>query len=138
MKRRKIDQSQENGLCDEMHEDDGVDPRRFFRPEKTHDNRKARQLCKQVERTLSLVLAACHDDVIRDLLVHSVVPSPDSSRLLVTVQPGPQARAVRIDDIHQRLDRVRPFLRQQAAAAICRKKAPDLVFEILPREGVQP
>lgn len=138
MKRRKTDRSQTDAVCDELHEDDGIDPRRFFRPEKTHDNRKAHQLCKQVERTLNLVLAACHDDVLRDLLVDSVVPAPDSSRLLVTVQPGPQALAVRIDEVHQRLERVRPFLRQQAAAAVCRKKAPDLVFEVRPREGVRP
>lgn len=137
MKRRKTVRSQRDALCDELHEDDGIDPRQFFRPERKKNDRKAWQLCKQVERALSLALAACHDDVLRDLLVHSVVPAPDSSRLLVTVQPGPQAQPVDLSEIQQRLDRVRPFLRHQAAAAICRKKAPELFFDALPREGVQ-
>lgn len=138
MKRRKTDRSQSEGLCDELHEDDGIDPRLFFRPERTKDNHKAWQLCKQVERALRLALAACHDDVVRDLLIHSVVPAPDTSRLLVTVGPGPQAQPIGLGEIQQRLDRVRPFLRHQAAAAVCRKKAPDLAFDVLPGEGVQP
>ena len=103
------------------------------------NDRKARQLCKQVERTLNLVLAGeCRDEVLCDLMVHSVVPAPDSSRLLVTVQPGPHAPGVTREEIHERLKRAAPFLRQQAAAAVCRRKAPDLGFEVLPREEAQP
>ena len=52
------------------------------------DIRKTLQLCKQVERTLSLVLTGeCSDDVLRDLLVTSVEPIDGTSQLLVTVQP---------------------------------------------------
>ena len=49
-------------------------------------NRKALQLCGEVGRTLSQVLAwESGDDLLRDVVVDSVTPAPDSSRLLVIV-----------------------------------------------------
>ena len=40
--------------CGELHADDGVDPRDFFRPDRqrTKLDRKTRQLCQQVQQTL--------------------------------------------------------------------------------------
>jgi hypothetical protein len=49
-------------------------------------NRKAMQLCRQVEQTLHLVLAGCADAILQELLVTQVQPFLDSSRLLVSVQ----------------------------------------------------
>ena len=49
-------------------------------------NRKALQLCAQVAQTLGVVLAGeCGEDLLRELFVTSVVPAPDSSRLLVMI-----------------------------------------------------
>src|SRR5205807_2594335 len=74
--------------CNEIGPDDGVDPRTFFRkPSRQGTNRKLLQLCGQIGRTLNSVLAwESGDDLLRDLLVESVEPAPDSTRVLVTVQ----------------------------------------------------
>src|SRR5947207_1446903 len=79
--------------CHEVGPDDGADPRTFFRkPSRRVTNRKALQLCGEVARTLSWVLGGeCGDEVLRDLIVDSVVPAPDSSRLLVTLYQAPSA-----------------------------------------------
>lgn len=74
-------------LAAERGPDDGIDPRTL--PRHTGGkvaNRKALQLCRQVEQTLgSLLAGGCGDAVLRDMLVQSVVPAPDSTRLLVTL-----------------------------------------------------
>lgn len=46
-------------LCGDIHEDDGVDPREFFKTshESKKDDYKARQLCRQVAETLDQVLS---------------------------------------------------------------------------------
>jgi ribosome-binding factor A len=75
--------------CGEIHADDGIDPRDFFRPTRTQikENRKAQQLCRQVAETLAFVLSGeTPDEVIGSLQVLSVVPAPDASRLLVTLR----------------------------------------------------
>src|SRR5687768_1969741 len=47
---------------------------------------KTQQLCRQVSRALSLALAGeCADPMLQDLVVHSVLPAPNASRLLVNV-----------------------------------------------------
>lgn len=138
MSRRRKARTQTISVCAELNEDDGVDPRRFFRKGQTHDDRKTRQLCKQVLRTLSFVLAGeCRDEVLCELIVQSVVPAPDSSRLLVTVQPGPAASTITRQEILERLQRACPFLRQEVAAAVSRRKVPELTFEVALREGTQ-
>jgi ribosome-binding factor A len=101
--------------------------RRFHSRPPNTDNRKALQLCRQVERTLSLSLEG---DILRDLLVQSVVPAPDSTRLLVTF-------AFVGDDLTSSLEVLVALKHQQAklrraiAAAIHRKKTPDLAFQVV-------
>src|SRR5438132_6221067 len=76
--------------CTEKGPADGMDPRLDAFTRRHVVNRKAMQLCKQVAQTLGSVLSGeCGDDRLRDLLVDSVLPAPDSTRLLVTVYPGP-------------------------------------------------
>ena len=75
-------------LCGEIHEDDGVDPREFFKsgrgPRK--QDHKAKQLCRQAAETLDQVLSGeIGDPRLACLRVVSVQPAPDASRLLVTV-----------------------------------------------------
>jgi ribosome-binding factor A len=91
-----------------------------------HGDHKARQLCRQVERTLNLALAGdCGDEVLADLFVADVAPAPDCAHLLVhVIVPA----GVSIMDALERLHRAAPRLREQVADAITRKRAPELSF----------
>ena len=99
-------------------------------------NYKALQLCRQVQRILTLELAGFGgDEVLADLYIADVMPAPGSSQLLVQVSVPPN---VPIVDVLERLDRAAPKLRAAVAAAITRKRAPELSFipvaagEVLP------
>lgn len=99
-------------------------------------NYKALQLCRQVQRILTLEFAGFGgDEVLRDLYVADVTPAAGSSQLLVQVSVPPN---VPIVDVLERLDRVAPKLRAAVAAAITRKRAPDLSFIPLAAGGVLP
>ena len=118
-----------------MQADDGVDPREFFRTSRGRaaDNRKARQLCGQVADTLNLVLAGeCGDDVLRNLQVIAVTPSPDSSQLLVLVGPAVGGQSVDPAQVLARLSAAAGRLRSEVALAITRRRAPKLLFDYLP------
>lgn len=95
------------------------------------DNKLA-QVCRQVQRTLSLTLAGeCHDELLQRLCVHDVLPAPDASRLLVQVYfPDAQCEAPLIE-LLERLDRIQPWLRREVAHAIVRKRAPELAFQLI-------
>lgn len=128
MPSRKISRRQLLSSCAEPGTGDGCDPR-LDRPDAAGKvrNRKALQLCAQVECTLASAFADCGDDVLRELLVESVTPLPNASRLLVTVIP-----TVTIDAavILEHLERARGKLRSEAVAAIHRRRAPDLLFRV--------
>ena len=117
-------------LCAEVGPDDGIDPRYVRRePAPNRAGRKTLQLCKQVERALSLALAAEFDDpVLRELQVLRVEPAPDSSRLLVTVCLNATAEPVAPNHVVAHLARAAGKLRCEIAAAICRKKTTELAF----------
>lgn len=68
MKRSRSERAQMRAFCGEIHDDDGVDPRVYFKATRSRDkrNRKADQLCHQVSETVQLVLAGEFDD---DLLL---------------------------------------------------------------------
>ncbi|QDT55363.1 ribosome-binding factor A [Caulifigura coniformis] len=128
-------------LCGELHEDDGVDPRRYFRParQRDQDHRKSRQLCRQVQRTLDLVLTGeTRDELLASLKVVSVLPGRDASQLLVTVTADVPPDQFRREQIEAQLALVQGRLRSEIAAAITRKKTPVLTFQILaPDAGVE-
>ena len=89
-------------------------------------------------RTLALVLdGESGDPVLRDLLVASVVPAPNSSRLLVTVSPAPGADDLDQATVAGHLERARGWLRSEVAGAINRRKAPDLAFRFIPPDRDQ-
>jgi ribosome-binding factor A len=118
--------------CADVGPGDGIDPRLEGRDRSGLVlNRKALQLSGQVARTLSGLLAESEDEVLRDLLVVSVVPAPYASRLLVTVAPSPAAAVVEVAAVLGRLERVRGRLRTEVAAAVHRRKAPDLTFRVV-------
>ena len=88
--------------------------------------RKARQLCRQVQRVLNLALSDRDTfDSVSDLFVDDVTPAPDCGRLLVHVYI-PDRRFVA--DALGALRRHAPRLRSEVAMAISRKRAPELSF----------
>ncbi len=106
---------------------DDVDPSLFFgRRQSPGPDRKTLQLCRQVERTLGLVVAGSRDDLLRAALIDSVQPAPDASRLLVTVVPA--SAEVDPSALLERLQATKGHLRAEVAAAIHRKRAPELTF----------
>lgn len=115
--------------------DGPIDPRRVFAPGARRptpkNDRKTMQLCSQVQRTVEqVILGDLDDDVLRNLCVLAVEPAPDESRLLVTV--GPFASNVEIDPLQvmQHLGAASAHIRTEVAAAITRRKAPTLVYQV--------
>lgn len=128
MASRRFTRKPPEGLCAQRDADDGIDPR--LAPQRPHGivtNRKALQLCRQVERILAGVLEG---EILRDLSVHSVVPAPDSSRLLATfVFHG--SLAVATPDVLAALHAAHAKLRGEVARAIHRRKTPELTYQVL-------
>src|SRR5262249_25395370 len=127
---RKISPAELQAFCSNPGSEDGLDPR-FERRARRPAPRKMLQLCGQVARTLTSVLAESGDDVLRDLVVVSVAPAPSSARLLVTGSPAPWAQPGGIDRAAGRLEHARGRLRTEVATAVRRRRAPDLVFRIV-------
>ncbi len=124
--------------CEEIGEDDGIDPRDFFQGDrpKRKENRKARQLCRQVAETLDLVLSGdCRDEVLQSLHVVSVDPVPDSSRLLVTLQSDLPPEQFDYRLAAERLQEQAGRLRSEVAASIDRKRVPTLAFQFAAPAG---
>jgi ribosome-binding factor A len=119
-------------LCSEPGPEDGIDPREVLRQvARKRGGRKTQQLCGQVAEALNYAFAAvCNDDVLRELSVVAVQPAPDESRLLVTVGPalpGPCDPSQVMIRSQTALGR----LRSEVAAAIHRKKVPELAFHVV-------
>lgn len=83
--------------------------------------RKTRQFCHQVCRTLNLALAG---GGIAGVFIEEVTPAPDCGRLLVHVTADGQ----QVADVLALLRREAPRLRAEVAMAITRKRAPELYF----------
>jgi ribosome-binding factor A len=128
MASRRFSRKPPTELCSTWTADDGIDPRHLStRPQGKVSNRKALQLCRQVERALSVALEG---DILRDLTIASVVPAPDSSRLMVTfVFHGSEPLAAA--DIVTALKEQHARLRAAIAAAIHRKKTPELAYHVV-------
>ncbi|HZU39369.1 MAG TPA: ribosome-binding factor A [Gemmataceae bacterium] len=131
MKRKKISRRAIRSCADDIGPEDGLDPRLFFRKrsEKKID-RKVLQLCGEVSRTLSQVLAwELGDNVLSQVRIESVVPAPDSSRLLVAVSL-PAAGTSNPERVLQRLHQLTGRLRSEIAAAVARRRVPELAFQV--------
>ena len=130
--------------ADELRADDGVDPREYFKNPRARnkENRKAKQLCRQVSQALCFALADCEDsddwEMLCNLDVVAVVPAPDSSRLLVQVcllTPSVGDSAWDRTTILEALRGHAGRLRTEIAHAIHRKRVPTLVFDLMCEEG---
>ncbi len=119
-------------LCSEPGPGDGQDPRDDARPPQPGRvaNRKALQLCSQVRRVLTDVLSDGGDDVLRDLRIESVIPAPNSTRLIVAVALTTLAGAVSPADVLARLEQAHSRLRSEVAVAIHRRRTPDLLYRV--------
>jgi ribosome-binding factor A len=134
-----------DALCGEVHADDGIDPREGSSRSEPQgrrsrkSNRKDLQLAKQVFRAIDAVLRGeLTDPVLQDLEVVSVQPAPDATHFLVILRPTKLDDRVSVSSVLERLERVHRFLRHQVAAAITRKRAPELSFQVIGGEGEYP
>jgi hypothetical protein len=120
-------------LCAEIGQEDGQDPRDFHRKSSRKvTNRKAIQLCSQVATTIDWMMAGeCGDDLLREGRVESVIPAPNSSRLLVTVSVLPD---IDREQMLRRLTGAGGLFRREIAVVVVRKHVPQLVFCVVARE----
>jgi ribosome-binding factor A len=120
-----------DSLCAEVRPDDGIDPR-ACQPVRDKSHRKTYQVCKQAERTLNLRLAGnTVEPLLRELSVCAVEPYPDSSHLLVIVEPMTTTVSLNKNDVLQALQRANGYLRSALATTINRKRVPQLTFQFV-------
>ena len=118
----------------EVDAEDGLDPRDVFESKNQHRgaDRKTQQLCAQVAETLQQVLGEAADQSVQALQVVEVVPAPDATQLLVLTAPVVNCTDFDLEATIAALLRASGWLRRQVAAAITRKRAPLLVFRVIP------
>jgi ribosome-binding factor A len=131
MRFKRVSRDELLSSCADIGPEDGGDARDFYKkPSEKVANRKALQLCGQVARTLSLVFSESGDNVLRELVVESVQPAPTSARLLITLSiPTCVAESIAVHCI----ERASGWLRNEVAAAIHRRKTPELQFRVVKR-----
>jgi ribosome-binding factor A len=83
-----------------------------------------------VAEALSTAFAGCGDAVLSDLQVVSVVPAPNAGRLLVTVAASPSGAERDAAVVQEHLRRGAGLLRTEVAAAIHRRKMPELTYQV--------
>jgi ribosome-binding factor A len=142
MSRKKPSRRQLESLCADVHPDDGLDPKVFFRRfKKTRPmreahpvHRKTLQLCSQVADTLNLVLSGeCSDELLQSLQVVAVRPAPNAAQLLILVTSAATDLAPDPATISAHLAAANGRLRAEVAAAIVRRRAPKLIFQYVAR-----
>lgn len=131
-RRRKADDL--NRLAADLGPEDGGDPREFHAKPwdaRKKASRKGQQLCQQVKDALTMALPACADPLVQGLSVLAVEPAPHTGRLLVILR-GEEGSSH--PEVLQSLVRATGYLRTEAAAAISRRHAPELIFQVLTAE----
>src|SRR5690242_6929202 len=120
--------------CSAVGPDDGIDPKLLFHStSRKKGDRGVRRLCSQVREALTFALAgSCRDETLQSLYVEDVDPAPDATRLAVTVRVPSD---VDVATAHGLLTCVLGLLRAEVAASIRRRRAPELVFRVLPQEA---
>ena len=95
-------------------------------------DRKALQLCRQVERTLGLVLSGeLNDDRVRDLMILSVTPAPRGNHMLVTLQTAEAVSQEELLELDAILASYNGQLRAAIAADIHRRKTPEITLRVV-------
>ena len=110
----------------------GVDPRFYFESEGERgksDNHRQRALCSQVKRALDQTLADFGDPRLSNVMIDSVEPGKRSSNLTVKVSVMSDLQENDPAEILAALNGARGYLRSEVAAAITRKRTPNLSFK---------
>lgn len=140
MKSKKNWNRRADDLAADLHDDDGIDPRKD-RSRNGHRSegfdRKMLQLCKEAARALEATLACdCRDPILNDVDIVSVTPG-GSNQLSVAVAYAGEDAGVDAEEVLARLSGVAGFLRSEVARAVNRRRVPELRFIVLPKGGVQ-
>ena len=115
--------------CESRGPDDGIDPKLLFHPDaRRRDDRGVLRLCSQARDALTYALADCRDASRQSLRVDDVQPAPDATRLAVTLVAASEEEAAAA---RERLAHAVGMLRSEVAAAVRRRRAPELVFRVL-------
>jgi ribosome-binding factor A len=93
------------------------------------DDRKLKQLAREVYRVLSQALAELADPRLESAFALEVRPAPDGSRFALQVSAGTRAT---VSEVEAALEAARGHLRDELSMALSRKRVPDLVFEVMP------
>ncbi len=119
--------------CDEMHEDDGIDPRILRRnADRIKNSHQEHRLCKQISDVISVLFSGvCSDERLCMLGVESVKPAPDISCLCITVFPLYSTPQPDPEEIMLLLKTAKSFLRKEVAAEISRRRVPDFTFRVI-------
>lgn len=96
-----------------------------------HLDRKTHQVCALAERALSVALQEIADPLLAGLVLRSVQPYPSASRLLVLLEPSAELADVELSDIVAALAKAKGLLRSAVAEAVNRKRAPEVVLELV-------
>ncbi len=96
------------------------------------NDRKAAQLCAQVRRALDFGLSEALSDSTLDAYIMDVLPAPNTSHLLVTVQPAAPLDEEGVRSLQATLERHAGMLRTAVAESIHRRKTPTLSFRVVP------
>ena len=134
--------------CGEIGDEDGLDPialaklhREAERSEliarATHPNanRKALQLCRQVERALSFIIPDVGDERLLGSFIASVVPAPHTHHLLVTVELAEIVSEVELVELQEFLLASKSRVRAEIAQSINRRKTPDVTLQVINPRG---
>jgi ribosome-binding factor A len=90
-------------------------------------------LCAEIAEIASFLLSGgCEDERLWDLGVSSVEPHSGQSRFIIRVFPKCPMSFDELEIALEVLERARPFFRREIALAIHRKRAPEVVFELVP------
>ena len=133
MKSRQPNSRALRALCADLSPEDGVDPKLLARGASgASDRRKTWQLCSQVHDALRLILGEAADERLHGLEVREVLPSPNDAQLLVLVVPLDPLTAEALHEVTEALATAGGWLRSEVASAITRKRAPRLLWQLLP------
>jgi ribosome-binding factor A len=91
---------------------------------------KDRQVCRQVADAVTWYLADTDDPLLANLLVIQVDPAPSAARVLVTVAPARDE--VDMVEVMAHLRDAAEELREEVAAEVNRRHAPELAFRVVP------
>ena len=89
---------------------------------------KDRQVCRQVADAVGWFLADADDPLLSELLVIDALPAPSAARVLVVLAPA--RGEVDPAEATRRLAAVREEVREEVAAEVHRRRAPELVFRV--------